>query len=212
VSTSTGSHAVRRRRAASRTRARRRLFLGAVLAAIAAFVVVSLMPRAKDAVQELTLPLRHEDIIVQQSRAKGVPADLIAGVIYAESRFVDQTSHAGARGLMQITPDTAQAIATRTGGVNFRQEDLADPQINISYGTWYLRNLLDRYGDNVVLALAAYNAGQGNVDKWISAAQAKGEPLTIEAIPFAETRGYVTSVLQARADYRKKYPHELGLR
>jgi soluble lytic murein transglycosylase len=187
------------------------LLLGFVLAAIAAVVALSLMPRAKDAVQERTLPLRHEDNILQQAREKKVPADLIAGVIYAESRFSDQTSHAGARGLMQITPDTADAIATSTGGVNFRQEDLADPQVNISYGTWYLRNLLDRYGENVVLALAAYNAGQGNVDTWISEAQAKGEPLTIEAIPFAETRGYVRSVLDARADYREKYARELGL-
>jgi len=210
VSTSTRSHATRRR-SASRARTRRRLLLGAVLAAIAAFVAVSLMPSAKDAVQELTLPLRHEDIIVQQAADKNVPADLIAGVIYAESRFSDQTSHAGARGLMQITPQTAEAIASRTGGVNFRQEDLADPQINISYGTWYLRNLLDRYGDNVVLALAAYNAGQGNVDEWIADAQAKGEPLTIDAIPFAETRGYVHSVLEARADYRAKYRKQLGL-
>jgi soluble lytic murein transglycosylase len=208
---STTTRATARRRSASRARTRRRLLLGFVLAAIAAVVAVSLMPRAKDAVQELTLPLRHEDIIVQQAREKKVPADLIAGVIYAESRFSDQTSHAGARGLMQITPDTAETIATSTGGVNFRQEDLADPQVNISYGTWYLRNLLDRYGENVVLALAAYNAGQGNVDGWIAEARAKGEPLTIDAIPFAETRGYVRSVLDARADYREKYARELGL-
>jgi soluble lytic murein transglycosylase len=208
---STTTRAAARRRSASRARTRRRLLLGLVLAGIAAVVAVSLMPRAKDAVQELTLPLRHEDIIVQQAREKKVPADLIAGVIYAESRFSDQTSHAGARGLMQITPDTADAIATSTGGVNFRQEDLADPQVNISYGTWYLRNLLDRYGENVVLALAAYNAGQGNVDGWIAEARAKGEPLTIDAIPFAETRGYVQSVLEARTDYRKKYARELGL-
>ena len=206
------TQAAHRRRTASRTRTRRRLLLGALLAAIAVVALISLMPSAKDAVQGLTLPLRHEDIVVQQAREKNVPPDLIAGVIYAESRFVDQTSHAGARGLMQITPDTAAAIATRTGGVNFRQEDLADPQINISYGTWYLRNLLDRYGENVVLALAAYNAGQGNVDKWIAQARAKGEALTIDAIPFTETRGYVHSVLEARAEYRAKYGRELGLR
>jgi soluble lytic murein transglycosylase len=208
---STTTRAATRRRSASRARTRRRLLLGIVATAIAAAVVVSLMPRAKDAVQELTLPLRHEEIIVQQAHDKGVPADLIAGVIYAESRFSDQTSHAGARGLMQITPDTAQAIATRTGGVNFRQEDLADPQINISYGTWYLRNLLDRYGENVVLALAAYNAGQGNVDKWIGEAESRGERLSIDAIPFGETRGYVRSVLDARTDYRQKYGRELGV-
>jgi len=195
----------------SRARTRRRLLLGAVLAGIVAVLVIALMPRAKDAMQELTLPLRHQDIIVQQAHEKNVPPDLIAAVIYAESRFSDQTSHAGARGLMQITPDTAEAIATRTGGTAFRQEDLGDPEINIRYGTWYLRNLLDRYGENVVLALAAYNAGQGNVDKWIDEARADGEQLTIDSIPFAETRGYVHSVLDARADYRAKYAKELGL-
>src|SRR5207253_10731662 len=122
---------------------------------------------------------------------KHVEAALIAGVIYAESRFRDQTSHAGARGLMQITPATAQEIAQKSGGVAFEQGDLATPQINISYGTWYLRWLLDRYGDNETLAIAAYNAGTGNVDKWI----ATDPGMKASEIPFPETRGYVKSVL-----------------
>jgi soluble lytic murein transglycosylase len=71
--------------------------------------------------------------------------------------------------------------------------------------------MLDRYGDNVVLALAAYNAGQGNVDKWIAQARAEDRELTIEAIPFAETRAYVDRVLEARDDYRSAYRSELGL-
>ena len=89
--------------------------------------------------------------------------------------------------------------------------DFADPQVNISYGAWYLRHMLDRYGDNVVLALAAYNAGQGNVDKWIAQARAEDRELTIDAIPFAETRAYVDRVLEARDDYRSAYRSELGL-
>src|SRR4030095_10660074 len=97
---------------------------------------------------------------------KNVDASLIAAVIYAESRFQDQTSHAGARGLMQITPDTANDIERRSGGTTFEVKDLSDPQINISYGTYYLRELLQRYDGNKVAALAAYNAGPGNADAW----------------------------------------------
>lgn len=205
------AHAAHRRRARGRARGRRRLLLAVVLAAAGVALVAALLPTVKDAAQELTLPLRHEDIIRQQAREKNLPPDLIAGVIYAESRFSDQTSHAGARGLMQITPETAEAIATRTGGVAFVQEDLADPQINISYGSWYLRHMLDRYGENVELALAAYNAGQGNVDRWIAEARAEGRELTVADIPFAETRAYVERVLDARDDYRESYAAELGL-
>jgi soluble lytic murein transglycosylase len=189
---------------------RRRLAVVGVLALVGVLLAVFL-PSMKDAAREITLPLRHEDIIRQQAADKDLDPALIAGVIYAESKFSDQTSHAGARGLMQITPPTAEAIAQRTGGVRFEQEDLADPQVNISYGAWYLRHMLDRYGDNVVLALAAYNAGQGNVDKWIARARAGDRDLTVDAIPFAETRAYVDRVLEARDDYRSAYRSELGL-
>jgi soluble lytic murein transglycosylase len=118
--------------------------------------------------RELTLPLHHDDIIRQQARDKNLDPALIAAIIYEESRFRDQTSHAGARGLMQITPQTADAIAQHSGGVRFKQEDLSDPQINISYGAYYLRLLIDHYGGNETLAIAAYNAGIGNVDRWVA--------------------------------------------
>lgn len=208
----TSAHAAQRRRASPRrSRARRRTIALLVLAAVGGVLVASLLPTVRDAAKQITLPLGHEDIIRQQAREKGLDPALIAAVIYAESKFADdRTSHAGARGLMQITPETARAIALRTGGVAFRQADLADPQINISYGSWYLRNLLDRYGGNRVLALAAYNAGQGNVDRWIARAQVRGQPLTVDAIPFGETRAYVDRVLGARDDYRRTYARQLG--
>jgi soluble lytic murein transglycosylase len=135
----------------------------------------------------------------------------VAAVIYEESKFRDQTSHAGARGLMQITPATADFIATQSGGVRFVHEDLASPQINIAYGTYYLRYLLDRYGDNEALALAAYNGGEGNVDRWVDAARQKGQDLSIDAIPFGETRAYVRAVQSAARQYRNSYRSELGL-
>jgi len=185
------------------------LLLGvAALAALLAFVIV---PRLPDAVRELALPLRHEDIIRQQSAAKELDPSLVAAVIYAESRFRDQTSHAGARGLMQITPQTARYIARLSGGTTFEQGDLATPQINISYGTYYLRYLLDHYGANGVLALAAYNAGEGNVDRWLREADSSKRRFSLDQIPFAETRHYVERVLDAQKDYREKYGRQLGL-
>jgi soluble lytic murein transglycosylase len=208
------------RRAASSRRSQsvpspaRRRRLSAVLgtALFALFVVLVVWPYFHEAVKEITLPLRHEDIIRQQASEKGLDPALIAAVIYSESRFRDnRTSPAGAEGLMQITPNTARDIARKSGGVAFRIQDLGTPQVNISYGAYYLRYLLDRYGGNETLAVAAYNGGEGNVDHWIDAARRRGQALTIDAIPFGETRAYVRKVERAKHDYRDRYASELGL-
>ena len=213
---SISAHSARRAHGAPtvRRRTERRRRLGALLgvALVVGLGVALAWPLAHHAVKEIALPLRHEDIIRQQAREKHLDPALIAAVIYAESRFRDgQTSAAGAEGLMQLTPDTAQDIARRSGGTRFVVGDLATPQVNISYGAWYLRYLLDRYGGNEAFALAAYNGGQGNVDRWIDAARRRDEALAIEAIPFAETRAYVRRVEKARSRYRGTYAAELGL-
>jgi soluble lytic murein transglycosylase len=213
---STGA-ATRRSRARTAARPRgtalrRRLgFLAAV--AIAAVVVgAAVAPWADKAVKEVKLPLRHDDIIRQQAADKGIDAALIAGVIYAESRFSDRTSHAGAKGLMQLMPGTAEYIAEKSGGTAFVQGDLATPQVNIAYGSWYLRYLLQKYDGREVLALAAYNAGEGKVDEWVANAGARGESFrAADHIPFPETREYVERVLDARVQYRRTYARELGL-
>jgi soluble lytic murein transglycosylase len=200
----------RRRRRGRAVRRRLLLLLATVAAAEVAAVVIS--PWADKAVQELQLPLRHEDIIRQQAADKNLDPALIAGVIYVESRFRDQTSHAGAKGLMQIMPSTADYIANKSGGTRFEQGDLATPQINIAYGSWYLRYLLQRYHGNDVLALAAYNAGEGKVDEWWRGAASRGETFrVVDHIPFPETREYVSKVLSARRAYRREYRRELGL-
>src|SRR4051794_9850044 len=204
-----------RRRPAGRARReavrRRRAGLGAAVALLGALILALTWPGVHDAVQEISLPLRHEDIIRQQAAEKELDPALIAAVIYAESRFRDgQRSAAGAQGLMQITPGTAHEIARKSGGTEFVTGDLATPQVNISYGTWYLRYLMGRYANNRTFALAAYNAGEGNVDRWIDAARRRNVDLTIAAIPFAETRGYVRTVLDARKQYRRSYARELG--
>jgi soluble lytic murein transglycosylase len=214
---STRAQTVRRpayRRAAARRRAVRRRRIGAILGAavVTGLVVALAWPTFHHAVREIALPLRHEDIIRQQAGAKGLDPALIAAVIYAESHFRDgQTSAAGAEGLMQITPATARMIAHKSGGIAFTVEDLGTPQVNIAYGSWYLRYLLERYAGNETFALAAYNGGEGNVDRWIDAARQRGEALTIDAIPFSETRAYVRRVEAAKAEYRRSYRRELGL-
>src|SRR4051812_7099470 len=203
-----------RRSSAARKRSIRRRRIGAVLgAAIVASLAIALVwPGFHHAVREIALPLRHEDIIRQQARDKDLDPALIAGVIYTESHFRDgQTSQAGAEGLMQITPATARMIARKSGGVAFTVEDLGTPQVNIAYGAWYLRYLLRRYAGNETFALAAYNGGEGNVDRWIDAAERRNQALTIAAIPFAETRAYIQRVEDAKAEYRRSYARELGL-
>ena len=202
----------RRRGGGVRPRRRGRIVavvVAAVVGATAAAAITGVGP-LDDAVRELTLPLRHDDIIRQQARTKDIDAALIAAVIYEESKFRDQTSHAGARGLMQITPETAKFIARDSGGVRFTQKDLATPQINISYGAYYLRYLLRQYDGDVPMAVAAYNAGETNVNRWVSEAGGRAN-FEVDDIPFPETRNYVNGVLERRGEYADHYGDELGL-
>jgi peptidoglycan lytic transglycosylase len=185
---------------------RRRLLAGgaAVAAGVGVGLALGLFGKFGDVIQELTLPLRHEDIIRQQAKEKDVDAALIAAVIYSESKFEDRTSGAGARGLMQITPEAADEIERHSGGTTFQLGDLSDPEINIRYGTYLLRELLNRYNGDVIAALAAYNAGPANVDRW------GGSDLALSGIAFPETRAYVEDVLDKQRAYRQKYGKELG--
>jgi soluble lytic murein transglycosylase len=208
------SQAARIARRPSRAKARRRRLVSLAVAAGLALTVgavVAAVGPLGDAVREITLPLRHDDIIRQQARDKRLDAALIAAVIYEESRFRDQTSHAGARGLMQITPETADFIAKKSGGFRFEHSDLATPQINIAYGSYYLRYLLDHYDGNQAPAIAAYNAGLTNADRWVAEAGGAGAFDAGRDIPFPETRAYVANVLDRRDQYREHYSRDLGL-
>jgi len=190
-----------------RARRRRLVALGGVAVVIGVVVGVLVSSGVFDkAIQSLTLPLEHEDVIRQQAHEKDVDAALIAAVIYAESKFSDAESSAGARGLMQITPAAAEFIEKQSGGTTFDLSDLSDPEINIRYGTFLLKELLERYDGDTAAALAAYNAGPGNADKW------GGADLTVSEIPFPETRAYVEEVLDKQQAYREKYAKELGYR
>ncbi len=183
---------------------RARTLLVVVALGLVAAVIVSRLDLG-EAIKKVTLPLRHEDIIRQQAERFDLDPALIAAVINEESGFSDATSHAGARGLMQITPATADTIETLSGGETFVMEDLSNPDLNIRYGTFYLRHLLDRFEGNEIAALAAYNGGPENASAWGgTAARDRGHP-------FPETRSYVEDVLERREEYRENYAKELGL-
>ena len=192
-------------------RRRRGLAVMAVVATGGVFALV-VLPNLHHAVQQGPLPLKHSQIIREQARDKDLDPALLAGVIYAESRFRDgQVSAAGALGLMQLTPETARDVARRSGGFAFGINDLGTPKVNISYGAYHLRYLKRRFDGNTTLVLAAYNAGEGNVAGWLADAAAAQRGFTIDDIPFPETRAYVQKVLDARRDYRTQYAAELGL-
>lgn len=163
----------------------------AVVAAVAVGVgaVVTTKP---DWYLRARYPLKYESIIQGHARNYRLEPALIAAVIYRESKFDPRAgSKAGAIGLMQLTPATAKGIALRTGGTSFELSDLYEPELNVRYGSWYLRHLLDTYDGNVRKALAAYNGGRGNVER---------------GVIYPETREYVNRVLATRDAYRRAYP------
>lgn len=179
----------------------RRLASLTVLLAAAAGVAAWFVLATPDFVQRERYPLRYQAIVTGHARNYRLDPALLAAVIYTESKFrADAKSTSGAIGLMQLLPSTADGIALHTGGSNFHRSDLYDPEINVRYGAWYLRHLLQKYRDERT-ALAAYNAGQDNVDRWRRSGL---------GIQFAETRAYVKRVEELKRIYRQAYGSELG--
>ena len=176
----------------------------AVTALVAiAIIAISAVPLGCGQVDRFRYPLRYEQIVRSHAKNYDLDPALLAAVIYTESRFNARAeSSAGAIGLMQLLPETARGIAVRTGGNGFVVRDLYEPEINVRYGAWYLRNLLNRYSDERT-ALAAYHAGPGNVDRW------KEQGVGIQ---FPETRDYVDNVEKVKRLYAERYAKELRLR
>jgi soluble lytic murein transglycosylase len=176
----------------------------AVVLALVAFALVGValyvIESSPPWFERIRYPLHYTAIVRERAKAEGIDPALLAAVIYQESKFQPSArSRSGAIGLMQLTPSTAQGIALRTGGTAFKVSDLTDPTINIRYGTWYLHDLFAKYG-SVRLVLAAYNAGQGNVDRWRKAG---------EGIQFPETRAYIDRVVHLEQVYRKAWHSQL---
>jgi soluble lytic murein transglycosylase len=177
------------------------LTLSAILVLVLAGTAAWVLETEPDVYLRARYPLEYEHIVRTHARNHDLDPALVAAVVYVESRFdPNARSAAGAVGLMQLLPETAKGIALRTGGARFVVADLRDPEINVRYGTWYLDHLRARY-DSTRLALAAYHAGQGNVDRWRS--QGVG-------IEFAETRDYVSEVERLTRVYGDAYRDELA--
>jgi soluble lytic murein transglycosylase len=179
---------------------RRRLAYLAVVVAAAVGAIVYIDATKPDWYERFRYPLNYSEYVRVHAREHGLDPALVAAVIYQESKFrSDAKSSSGAIGLMQLTPSTARGIAIRTHGSAFRTSDLYNPEINIRYGAWYLHDLFVKYHSEP-LVLAAYNAGQGNVDRWRAAG---------EGIQFAETRAYVTRVEHLQRIYAKAWHSQL---
>jgi soluble lytic murein transglycosylase len=179
----------------------RRLLTAAAVVVVAGALFAVLQTAKPGWWERVWYPLRYEQIVRGHARHYDLDAALLAAVIYQESKFkADARSKSGAIGLMQLLPATAEGIAVHTGGNAFRISDLYEPEINVRYGAWYLHHLMEKYGDERT-ALAAYNAGQDNIDRWRR--QGVG-------VQFAETRAYVNRVEDLKRIYRDAYGKELG--
>lgn len=151
-------------------------------------------------------PTRHAEFVERYSEQMNVDSNLVFAIIKRESNFrANAVSHAGAKGLMQLMPDTAVWASEKMGFHEFSVDDIFEPAVNIRIGTWYIAHLLSLYDGNLVNALAAYNAGQGRVNEWISNPANVGEDGSLIYIPFPETRAYVRRVMETIEMYERLY-------
>jgi soluble lytic murein transglycosylase len=154
-------------------------------------------------VWDVLFPVRHLDLVTRHAARNRLDPDLVLALIRQESAFAESArSPANARGLMQILPSTGRLLARQAGISRYSVARLYQADTNIALGTRHLSALLERYGGKVELALAAYNAGDNRVDRWLAEFGAVDMAEFVERIPFSETRGYVKQVLSNRAHYR----------
>ena len=155
---------------------------------------------------EKIYPIKYEEQVEKYSKEFGVDRLYVYAIIKAESNFNEEAnSKSGAKGLMQLMDATAEDIAKELQMNTQENYDLYNPENNIRFGTKYFSNLLKLYNGNVRLALAAYNAGKGNVNKWIEKGIIKEDGSDIENIPFKETNIYVRKILQSYNIYQRLY-------
>lgn len=165
----------------------------------------------EDVQKSYIYPYPYQETVLRYSARYGVDNALVAAVIKTESKFkMNVTSDRGAIGLMQLMPETAEWIAGELGDNErvMMQEDIRDPEVNLRYGIWYLSVLLREFSGNEILALAAYNAGIGNVHEWMEQYGWTDDFRQVDAIPFEETKEYVKSVLKNKVKYKALYQHE----
>ncbi|MFA7468746.1 MAG: lytic transglycosylase domain-containing protein [Desulfotomaculaceae bacterium] len=151
-------------------------------------------------------PFPYRDLTFYYANTYGIDPYLLVALIKTESNFNSRAeSHKGARGLMQVMPETAVWASERMGTEDFDPDCLYDPETNVKIGTWYLANLAKEFNDDTILVLAAYNGGSGNVKRWIAGQQLSGGRGAIDKIPFTETREFISKVLWTQKVYRFLY-------
>lgn len=157
-------------------------------------------------------PYHYSELVDEWSHQHEIDPMLTLAVIRAESKFNKEArSPKGALGLMQIMPDTGNWIDEQlaVNGVELKQSDLLDPELNIKLGTWYLARLKQQFGNNFNVTLAAYNAGPGNVTRWITEGIWDGTLTNLDDIPFGETRNYLIRVNRNFYVYENLYEEDL---
>jgi len=151
-------------------------------------------------------PLKYREIIEKYSSEYGLDAYLIMAIIKVESNYnKDAVSHKGAKGLMQLTDQTAQWGAQKLGMDDYASDKVYDPETNIKIGCWYLNNLMKEFDNNLSLVLAAYNGGSGNVNKWLNDENLSKSGKTLDKIPFKETEQFIKKVMKEYHIYVKLY-------
>lgn len=172
---------------------------------LALYLIIALAP----SISRLLYPIHYGEIIVEHSHQYNLEPQLVAAVIRVESNFNNEAeSSKGARGLMQIMPDTGAWAAEKMGMNDFNAEKLFDPQVNISLGTWYLQDLYNNFNANPYTALAAYNGGRGHVKRWLDEGIWDGSRDNLADIPFQETRNFVMKVEKAYHRYHQLYSED----
>lgn len=178
-----------------------------IAAVIFAIIFISAFLFADNAARTL-YPLKYRELVKKYSERYDLDPFLVLAVIKAESSFRNTAvSHKNARGLMQITEKTGEWGAEKIGLKNYTADMLFDPETNINIGCWYLSRLYDQFGDTD-LALAAYNAGSGNVSRWLENREMSPSGRTLEKIPFKETEKYLKKVRNSYMIYKKLYENE----
>lgn len=157
-------------------------------------------------VARFVYPFHYRDTITAEAHKNELEPLLVAAVIWVESRFnAEAQSPKGARGLMQVMPETGLWVAEQIGMDGFIEDKLYDPGVNIAIGTWYLKDLIRQFDGNSYAALAAYNGGLNHVSRWLTSGVWDGTKDQLEGIPFPETRYFVSRVAKTYKRYQQIY-------
>ena len=179
------------------------IFIGIIIILIAFWLFYTLL---LPVIWESLYPRHYHEEVLQAANNRDLDPNLLFAIIKVESKFNEKAvSDRGAIGLMQVMPTTGSWAAENITLSTFDYEDLFIPEINIALGTWYLDYLMDEFDEDLALTLAAYNAGQGNVRKWVENGTWDGDLETLDQVPYSETEKYVENVIYNYRRYNEIY-------